>query len=124
MLQLASHGGFMRFERKRARAGLVAAAVLPLVAGALVLGAQSATADQAAGRQLLSGTKPAWATTGSDKGATADAGQVTVRVYLAGRDAAGLTAYATAVSDPNSASYGKYLTPAQAQSRLGGTQGQ
>ncbi|MFC4035487.1 protease pro-enzyme activation domain-containing protein [Streptomyces polygonati] len=114
----------MRFERKRARAGLVAAAVLPLVAGALVLGAQSATADQAAGRQLLSGTKPAWATTGSDKGATADAGQVTVRVYLAGRDAAGLTAYATAVSDPNSASYGKYLTPAQAQSRFGATQAQ
>ncbi|MYS25055.1 Pro-kumamolisin, activation domain [Streptomyces sp. DvalAA-14] len=114
----------MRFERKRARAGLVATAVLPLVAGALVLGAQSATADQPQGRQLLNGTKPQWATAKADKGSTADASKVTVRVYLAGKDAKGLAAYAQAVSDPTSASYGHYLTPAQTDQRFGATKAQ
>ncbi len=114
----------MRFERKRTRAALVAAAALPLVAGALALGTQSATADQPSGRQLLSGTKPAWATAHADKGSTSDSGKVTVRVYLAGKDAKGLAAYAKAVSDPSSASYGHYLTAGQTQSRFGATKAQ
>ncbi|MDJ0340170.1 S53 family peptidase [Streptomyces sp. H10-C2] len=114
----------MRFERKRTRAGLAVAAALPLMAGALALGTPAAQADQPHGRQLLSGTKPLWATSQADKGATADASGVTARVYLAGRDAKGLTAYATSVSDPNSASYGKYLTAAQAQERFGATKDQ
>jgi subtilase family serine protease len=114
----------MRFERKRTRAGLVAAAALPLVAGALALGTQSATADQPSGRQLLSGTKPLWATAQADKGATADSSKVSVRVYLAGKDAKGLAAYAASVSNPNSASYGHYLTAAQAKSRFGATKAQ
>jgi len=114
----------MRFERKRTRAALVAAAALPLVAGALALGTQSATADQPSGRQLLSGTKPAWATAHADKGSTSDTGKVTVRVYLAGKDAKGLAAYARSVSDPSSADYGHYLTAAQTQSRFGATKAQ
>lgn len=114
----------MRFERKRTRAALAVAAALPLVAGALALGAQSATAAQPAGRQLLSGTKPQWATAHADKGATSDSGKVTVRVYLAGKDASGLAAYAKAVSDPNSADYAHYLTAAQAKARFGATKAQ
>jgi subtilase family serine protease len=114
----------MRFERKRTRAGLAAAAALPLVAGALALGSQSASADQSAARQLLSGTKPAWATPKADKGAAPAGGQVTVRVYLAGRNAKGLAAYAQAVSDPKSASYGHYLSPGQTQARYGATKAQ
>jgi subtilase family serine protease len=113
----------MRFERKRTRTALVAAAALPLVAGALALGSQSATADQPS-RQLLAGTKPAWATAKADKGATPDSGKVTARVYLAGRNAKGLAAYAQAVSDPKSALYGHYLTAAQAQTRFGATKDQ
>lgn len=114
----------MRFERKRTRTGLVAAAALPLIAGALALSAPSATADQAAGRQALAGTKPQWATAQADKGATSDSSKVTVRVYLAGKDAKGLAAYAQSVSDPNSADYGHYLTAAQAKSRYGATKAQ
>ncbi|MFI1090927.1 protease pro-enzyme activation domain-containing protein [Streptomyces sp. NPDC020917] len=114
----------MRFERRRTRAGLAAAAALPLVAGALALGAQSATADQPGGRQTLSGTKPAWATAHADKGATADSSRLTLRVYLAGRDAKGLAAYAQAVSDPKSSLYAHYLTAGQAQARFGATQAQ
>ncbi|CAG6393120.1 S53 family peptidase [Streptomyces cocklensis] len=114
----------MRFERKRTRVGLVAAAALPLVASALALGTQSASADPSAGRQLLSGTKPQWATAQADKGATADSAKVTVRVYLAGKDAKGLAAYAKAVSDPNSSAYGHYLTAAQTQAAYGATKAQ
>jgi subtilase family serine protease len=102
---------------------MVAAAALPLVAGALALGSQSASADQPA-RTLLSGTKPSWAVAKADKGATSNTGKVTVRVYLAGKDAAGLAKYAQAVSDPNSAQYGHYLTPAQTQARYGATKAQ
>jgi subtilase family serine protease len=41
------------------------------------------------------------------------------RVYLASRGAAGLVAYATSVSDPASAIYGQYLTPAEVKARFG-----
>ncbi|WP_327291161.1 S53 family peptidase [Streptomyces sp. NBC_01198] len=114
----------MRFERRRTRRGLVAAAALPLVASALALGTQSASADPSAGRQLLSGTKPQWATAQADKGATADSAKVTVRVYLAGKDAKGLAAYAKSVSDPDSAAYGHYLTASQTQAAYGATKAQ
>ncbi|WP_406100065.1 protease pro-enzyme activation domain-containing protein [Streptomyces sp. NBC_01013] len=101
------------------------AATLPLLAGALALGIPHASADTApGGRDALQGTKPAWATATADRGATADSAKVAVRVHLAGRDAKGLAAYAAAVSDPSSPSYGTYLSAAQAQARFGATQDQ
>ncbi|MEU4347403.1 S53 family peptidase [Streptomyces sp. NPDC023838] len=102
------------------------AATLPLLAGALALGIPSAHAADPvpSGRAALTGTKPAWATGAADQGATADSSKVDARVYLAGRDAKGLAAYAAAVSDPNSASYGKYLSAAQTQQRFGATKEQ
>lgn len=101
------------------------AATLPLLAGALALGIPAAHAStDPDGRDTLQGTKPLWATAQADKGATADASRVSARVYLAGRDAAGLSAYAKAVSDPSSASYGKYLTAGQADARFGATKAQ
>ncbi|MFF2651913.1 protease pro-enzyme activation domain-containing protein [Streptomyces sp. NPDC058045] len=110
----------MRSNRAAVRAGVSLAATLPLLAGALALGIPTAQADSNPGaREALTGTKPQWATTASDQGATADSSKVTARVYLAGRDAAGLDAYARAVSDPSSASYGKYLSAQQAQARFG-----
>ncbi|MFE1802675.1 protease pro-enzyme activation domain-containing protein [Streptomyces sp. NPDC059517] len=115
----------MRSNRAAVRAGVSMAATLPLLAGALALGIPAAHAsDDPAGRDTLRGTKPLWATAGADKGATADGSRVSARVYLAGRDAAGLSAYAKAVSDPSSASYGKYLTARQARSRFGATEAQ
>ncbi|MEU0630117.1 S53 family peptidase [Streptomyces sp. NPDC005989] len=115
----------MRTSRARSRAALSMAATLPLLAGALALGIPNASADSApSGRDALQGTKPAWATAGADLGATSDSGKVSVRVHLAGRDAKGLAAYAAAVSDPQSASYGKYLSAGQAQARFGATQQQ
>ncbi|MCT9082815.1 S53 family peptidase [Streptomyces fulvoviolaceus] len=114
----------MRSNRAKVRAGVSMAATLPMLAGALALGIPAAHAADNPGRDTLAGTKPAWATTKADKGATSDSSQVSARVYLAGQDAAGLAAYAKAVSDPASASYGKYLSAAQTQARFGATAAQ
>ncbi|RLV08695.1 serine protease [Streptomyces griseocarneus] len=115
----------MRSTRSRARAGLALAASLPLAAGALALGIPAAHADSDPhGRQTLQGTKPLWATPSADRGTVADSNKIGARVYLAGRDAKGLASYAQAVSDPKSASYGKYLNAKQAQERFGATKEQ
>ncbi|WP_200812317.1 S53 family peptidase [Streptomyces sp. 3213.3] len=100
------------------------AATLPMIAGALALGIPAAHAADTPGRDALAGTKPAWATAKADKGATPDSSKVSARVYLAGRNASGLAAYAKAVSDPSSALYGKYLSAAQVQQRFGATTAQ
>ncbi|MEV6741965.1 S53 family peptidase [Streptomyces sp. NPDC051104] len=114
----------MRSNRAKTRAGVGLAATLPLLAGALALGIPAAHAADNPGRQALAGTKPAWATATADKGATSDSAQVSARVYLAGRDARGLAAYAKAVSDPHSPLYGKYLSAKQTQARFGATKEQ
>ncbi|MFE7316805.1 protease pro-enzyme activation domain-containing protein [Streptomyces sp. NPDC057555] len=114
-----------RTRSPRVRAGLAWAAALPLVAGALALGAPAAdAAGHDGGRHALQGTKPQWATAQADQGSTAGSTDVTARVYLAGRDAKGLADYAKAVSDPHSAAYGKYLSPSQVRARYGATQDQ
>ncbi|MCX5557148.1 protease pro-enzyme activation domain-containing protein [Streptomyces sp. NBC_00038] len=114
----------MRSNRAVLRAGVSMAATLPLLAGALAFGIPVAQAADGPSRDTLAGTKPTWATAKADKGATADGSQVSARVYLAGRDASGLAAYAKAVSDPESASYGSYLSATQAQNRFGATEAQ
>jgi subtilase family serine protease len=111
----------MRSNRAALRAGMSMAATLPMIAGVLALGTPAANAADAPARDTLAGTRPAWATPKTDKGATSDSAPVTARVYLAGRDAAGLAQYAKAVSDPASGTYGTYLSAQQAQARFGPT---
>ncbi|MDX3838241.1 S53 family peptidase [Streptomyces europaeiscabiei] len=105
----------MRSKRSKRSTGAV------VLAGALVLGAPVAHASPDPGRDTLLGTRPAWATAKADAGAAADGSRVSARVYLAGRDAAGLAAYARAVSDPSSTSYGKFLSAARTRARFGAT---
>ncbi|MHC5902865.1 S53 family peptidase [Streptomyces sp. S6] len=114
----------MRSNRAALRTGVSLAATLPMVAGALALGIPAAHAANTPARATLAGTKPAWATAQADKGSTPDSAQVDARVYLAGRDAQGLAALAKAVSDPNSAAYGTYLTAQEAKDRFGATKAQ
>ncbi|MFF1279625.1 protease pro-enzyme activation domain-containing protein [Streptomyces sp. NPDC058299] len=114
----------MRSNRATVRAGVSMAATLPMIAGALALGMPAAHAADSPARDTLKGSRPAWATAKADKGATSDRAQVRARVYLAGRDAAGLAAYAKAVSDPGSPLYGKYLSAKKAQARFGATKAQ
>ncbi|MFG2358553.1 protease pro-enzyme activation domain-containing protein [Streptomyces sp. NPDC048521] len=114
----------MRSNRATMRAGVSMAATLPMIAGALALGIPTAHAADSPARDALTGTKPAWATATADRGATSNSAQVKARVYLAGRDRAGLAAYAKAVSDPSSPLYGKYLSAKKAQARFGATKAQ
>ncbi|MGC9541099.1 S53 family peptidase [Streptomyces sp. UG1] len=114
----------MRSRRAALRAWVSLAATLPLLTGALALGIPAAHAADDPVRDRLAGTKPAWATARADKGAASDSARVSARVYLRGRDAAGLAAYAKAVSDPASASYGKYLSASRARARFGATKAQ
>ncbi|MCI3270178.1 S53 family peptidase [Streptomyces cylindrosporus] len=113
----------MRSNRARLRA-VSMAATLPMVAGALALGIPAAHAADNPGRDALAGTRPAWATAKADKGDASNGAQVSLRVYLAGRNANGLAAYAKAVSDPSSPLYGKYLSAKKAQAAFGATKAQ
>jgi len=114
----------MRTTRFRKRAGIAAAVTLPLLAGALATGLPAQAFGAQPHRDVLKNTKPLWATAKADRGSTDGGTKVNARVYLAGRDASGLAAYAKAVSDPHSASYHKYLSAERARARFGATQKQ
>ncbi len=103
--------------RRRTLAAVVAAGALAAAGLAAAGSAQAAT-----NRTPLPGTKPIWATSAHQVTTPlVMRGGVNARVYLAGRDPAGLAAYAATVSNPKSAYYRRYLTPAQAQQRYGST---
>jgi subtilase family serine protease len=95
---------------------LVAASVT-VVTGAVAQGVEPE-------RMAVRGTHPGWAVPGAEAGAVPGGESLNVRVYLAGRDPAGLAAYAAAVSDPAGPEYGRYLTPDQYRQRFGPTEAQ
>ena len=96
-------------------------AVAAFVTAGVALAAPS-NADS--GSSTLAGSTPAYATASADLGQAGTAAPLSVRVYLSGQDAAGLQAFARAVSDPSSATYKHYLSAAQVQSRFGASQQQ
>ena len=92
----------------------------PLVGAALLATAVSAAWGAPAGATwtTLKGSAPPWANKANLAG-PADANEaVGFRVYLGWVDPDGAVALAKAVSDPSSASYGKYLTANQFRSRF------
>jgi len=108
-----------------ARSRLRAVAAVPTalaLAGAFAIAGPAATASAAT--VSVAGTHPDWAAASADRGAVAATSTVDTTVYLAGSDPAGLTAYAAEVSNPSSADYQKYLTPAQYTARFGATSAQ
>lgn len=111
-------------SRARVRRRRMGAASLAVAAMAGTFVTATAAAAGAASAASIAGTAPAWATASADRGQTAAGTAVTSTVYLAGKDQAGMTAYAEAVSTPGNALYHKFLTPAQFQSRYGTTAAQ
>jgi subtilase family serine protease len=104
------------------RAALTTAAAAALVGGAL---AYAVPAQASPTRVPIAGTHPSWATASTRVSPQAvTAGTVDARVYLAGRNQAGLASYATAVSTPGNALYGHYLTPSQVRAAYGPTSAQ
>jgi subtilase family serine protease len=103
----------------------LALAVAGLVASALTTNGSPATAQSVGDRVPLAGTHPSWAVPSRRAQIRPEvSAPVSARVYLAGRDPAGLAAYATAVSDPASRLYRRFLTARQEQQRFGPTQAQ
>jgi subtilase family serine protease len=96
------------------------------VAGLTLAGVMSAVPANAAtsATYAVSGVQPSWASHSADRGAVNAKSAVTTRIYLAGRNPAGLAAYASAVSDPSSSSYGRFLSAKQVQARYGATAAQ
>src|SRR4051794_26097173 len=76
------------------------------------------TSDAASQRTALPGSSPPWATASARRGAAPSGDWVGFRVYLGWRDGAAAAALAQSVSDPKSASYGRYLTPGQFRQRF------
>jgi subtilase family serine protease len=95
-----------------------ASVLLGGVAAAIPAHASSASSD------TLAGTHPSWASARLDKGGLAATRDLSIQVYLAGRDPAGLAAYAAAVSNSGSAAYHRYLTPAAERAAFGPTTAQ
>jgi subtilase family serine protease len=97
---------------------LFAAITLPLA----VCAAPSAAAPSA-GRVVVPGGALDW-TAHAQRVASRVTGPITFQVVLPLRNAAQAAKVAAAVSDPNGASYGNYLSPAQFNSRFGPTAAQ
>jgi subtilase family serine protease len=100
---------------------------LPVIAAAAVLGAALSSASvtaagAATGRTVLNGSAPAWANSQNYAGPADPQGDLGFRVYLGWNDPSAVLALAQAVSDPQGASYGKYLTPAQFRARFAPSQ--
>ena len=70
------------------------------------------TAHAATGNAVLKGSIPAWANSKNLVGTADPGGDVGFRVYLGWSNDSAVQALASAVSDPNSSSYRKFLTPA------------
>ena len=66
----------------------------------------------------VAGSRPSWARASNLVRRVDPASRVDFLVFLGWRDAAGVTAVASAVSDPNSASYGHYLSAAEFRARF------
>lgn len=105
------------------RRGMVAALVTaPLIAASV--GFASASASAAGPRSVVPGARPAWAAAANARGPAAGSQRLSVRVWLALRDAGAVRRLAAAVSNPASPDYGHYLTPAQFESRYAPTAAQ
>jgi subtilase family serine protease len=78
-------------------------------------------AASAADASSLPNSHPRWATPGNKVAAAAPGSRIGFSVYLKIRDRAGAEAAAAAVSDPNSSSYGRYLSPAEVRARYAAT---
>jgi subtilase family serine protease len=75
-------------------------------------------------RMVLKGSAPAWANSSNFAGLADPAGNSGFRVYLGWNNSSAAASFASAVSDPNSPSYGKYLTPAQFRLQFAPSQAQ
>jgi subtilase family serine protease len=125
----------MSHGRRRRYTAWIAALAIPAASTALTSAAQAAVPGSAghaaglhaaapAGPQPVAGTKPGWAMSSAYRGAASGSAGISARIWLAGRDPAGLAAYDRQASTPGSPGYRHFLTPAQFRARFGATPAQ
>jgi subtilase family serine protease len=99
--------------------------ILVASAAALALPFSAGSASAAPASHVpVAGSAPAWVATAKVVGRPSASSRITFNVVLPLRHAAALGKLALAVSDPKSASYGHYLTPAQFNQQFGPTAAQ
>lgn len=108
-----------RITRRRRAVSAIAVAALSLG----VVGAFGAASAQAATpRVTFSGAVPSWAVSANSTAAAASSAVVEGEIFLKLQDPDGAAALAAAVSDPTSATYRQYLSPADWIARFAPTQ--
>ncbi len=95
-----------------------------LIAAVILAGFAFTSHASASDRASLHGSAPAWANAKNYKGAADSTANVGFRVYLGWNNASAAQSLAQAVSDPHSASYGHFLTPAQFRQQFAPSQAQ
>ncbi len=106
----------------RSRFVLRMAAVLTVVLPLTAMSVASVAA--ASGNTVLPGSAPSWANSSHYVGAASSTTDVGFRVYLGWNNDSAVQSLAAAVSNPKSASYRHFLTPAQFRQQFAPTQAQ
>ncbi len=107
---------------RRGLFGILAALALVgfAIVGSFMLPAHAASS----GRTTLQGSAPSWANSKNYAGQADPSATVGFRLYLGWNNPSAVEAFAQAVSDPHSSSYGHYLTPAQFRQQFAPSQAQ
>jgi subtilase family serine protease len=100
------------------RAGIIAAAIVPVVVAAGLTVSAGAAGAAASGRHTLPGTTPRWANAHHRSGTASGRAAVNGRVWLQYNNASQALALAKAVSDPQNASYRQFVTAAEFNARF------
>ncbi|MDQ6605148.1 MAG: S53 family peptidase [Actinomycetota bacterium] len=108
----------------RHRRTLAIPATAAAVVAGLALNASAGAAASGSGAVTLKGSRPAAAATTPHAGSVSPGSRIDFEVQLRPSDLSGAQALAKAVSTPGSASYRKFLTPAQWERRFSPTAGQ
>ncbi len=99
-------------------------ALIVVGAAALTVPFAASSAFSAPTRGSISGSVPGWTRAAHATGSTSSSKRVSFNVVLKLRDQAGAEALAARVSDPNSKSYGHYLTASQFNAKFAPTAAQ
>lgn len=97
--------------------------VLGSFVSAVALAGSLTPASAGSTRSTLTGNVPPWANSANFKSYASSSDNVGFRVYLGWNNGAQLQSYLQAVTTPGSASYGKYLSPAQFRQQYAPSQG-
>jgi subtilase family serine protease len=106
------------------RPRLTLKAIAVIGAGTLAVAVSTTAGFAAPNRVTVAGTKPGWVASATRTGSPSASKRLSVNVILPLRNTTAIQNFVTAVSDPTSPSYGKYLTPAQFNARFGPTAAQ